>query len=42
MKIKTGLEQEYTDYKARNADPYSAAVVDYSEKWANLMEVKMS
>jgi hypothetical protein len=43
MKIKLGLEQEYLDYKSNNSkDPYSMAVVIYSETWADLMEQKLA
>lgn len=39
MKIKQGLEQEYTDYVITNSkDGYSKGVVDYGERWANAME----
>lgn len=42
MKIKTGLETEYAEYKAKNNDPYGGAVVEYGEAWANLMEEKIA
>lgn len=39
MKIKTGLEAEYAEYKRINGDDgYSARVVSYGEDWAKLME----
>lgn len=42
MKIKAGEEEKYAEYKQVNsADPYSKAVVDYSERWAGLMEARM-
>lgn len=41
MKLKTGTEQEYEQYKAKNADPYGGRVVSYGEDWANLMERRM-
>lgn len=43
MKIKTGMEQDYQNYKDLNSeDPYSKAIVTYSERWAELMEAGMS
>jgi len=43
MKIKSGLEDEYQKYVALNSgDAYSKGVVDYSEKWADLMEQQLS
>lgn len=43
MKIKEGLETEYADYKAKNsADGYSAAVISYSERWADAMEAAIA
>lgn len=42
MKLKTGTEQEYADYKAKNTDPYGGRVVSYGEDWANLMEARMA
>ena len=43
MKLKTGTEDEYSKYKAINADnPYSARVVSYGEDWANLMEARFA
>lgn len=42
MKIKSGTEQEYAEYKAKNKDPYGGRVVSYSEDWANLMEARMA
>jgi hypothetical protein len=43
MKIKQGLETEYAKYVETNSrDGYSKAVVDYSERWANLMEERLS
>lgn len=29
-------------YKANNQDPYGAAIIDYSNRWACLMEVRMA
>ena len=43
MKIVEGKETEYADYVAKNStDGYSKAVVDYGEKWAELMEKKLA
>ena len=41
MKLKSGTEQEYASYKAKNTDPYGGRVVSYGEDWANLMEARM-
>lgn len=39
MKVKSGLEKEYSEFVARNSkDPYSKGVVDYTERWADAME----
>lgn len=39
MQIKPELQQEYADYVKMNSDdPYSRAVVDYTEAWGDLME----
>ncbi len=43
MKIKVGQEQPYADYVAMNStDGYSKCVVDYGERWADLMEQKLA
>ncbi len=43
MKVKTGMETEYEEYKRINADDaYSHAVVVYGEAWANLMEARLT
>lgn len=42
MKLKSGTEQEYAEYKAKNTDPYGGRVVSYGEDWANLMEARMA
>ena len=42
MKIIEGREQQYAKYAATNsADGYSKAIVDYGEKWAELMEKRI-
>lgn len=41
MKIQADKQAEYENYKAINCDPYGKATVDYSERWANLMEQRM-
>lgn len=42
MKIKPGLEADYAAYVEMNSkDPYSKAVVDFTERWAKLMEKKL-
>ena len=42
MKIKVGQEENYNQFVAVNSkDPYSNAVVQYAERWANLMESKI-
>lgn len=38
MKIKSGLEEEYGKYVAKNSDPYGYGVVSYAKRWAELME----
>ena len=38
MKIVPGLERSYGETKAKATTPYSAAVYDVAENWANLME----
>jgi len=43
MKLKTGMEGEYVSWVKQNSkDPYSKAVVDYTERWALLMEAAVS
>jgi hypothetical protein len=43
MKIIPGKEQEYADYVEINShDGYSKVVIDYTERWANLMEEKVA
>lgn len=42
MKLKTGTETEYENYKSKNTDPYGGRVVSYTEDWANLMEARMA
>jgi hypothetical protein len=43
MKIKAGKEKDYARFAQINStDPYSQAVVDYMNKWADLMEEKIS
>lgn len=42
MRIVAGKEQEYAGYVAKNSsDGYSKGVVDYGEKWAELMEAAL-
>lgn len=41
MKLKSGTEQEYENYKTINSDPYGGAVVKFGEDWAHLMEARM-
>lgn len=43
MKLKPGLEAEYTEYKKLNSeDAHFEAVVTYGEKWADLMELRLA
>jgi hypothetical protein len=42
MQLKPKLEAEYARYVADNDDPYSAAVVRFSEAWANAMEQEIA
>src|SRR5574341_421147 len=41
MRIIEGKEQEYSDWKSKNIDPYSACIFKYAESWADLMEAQM-
>ncbi len=42
MKIKDGMQDEYAAYVEMNSkDGYSRGVVDYGERWADLMEAGM-
>ena len=38
MKLIESKTDEYRAYVDKNDDPYSAAVVQYTERWASLME----
>jgi hypothetical protein len=38
MKIKEDMQKEYAEGKAKNTDPYGAAIFRYSERWARRME----
>jgi len=47
MQIKSGLEDEYANYKKKNgpnADPvgYSYGVIKFTERWAELMEAAIT
>ena len=42
MKIKSGKEKEYQEYKERNLDDYGKPIIIFSEKWAELMEKEIS
>lgn len=43
MQLKDGMEAEYAEYVANNSkDGYSKGVVDYGEKWADLMEKRIA
>lgn len=43
MKIKQGKEAEYATYKEINSkDGYSKGVVDFGDRWADLMEADMA
>lgn len=42
MKLKPGKEEQYAKYKSINTEPYSMAVVTYTERWADLMEAEMA
>lgn len=41
MKIRLDMIDEYESYKKNNTDEYGKAIVDYTERWAELMEVEM-
>lgn len=39
MKIREGMEQEYTTFRENNTqDDYSEAVIRYAERWCGMME----
>ena len=39
MKLKAGMEKEYQEYYDNNTkDGYSKGVVDFTQRWADLME----
>lgn len=38
MKIKDGMEAAYIDWKAKNTDPYGAAIFQFAEEWADGIE----
>lgn len=43
MQIKPDKQSEYATYRESNTqDPYSKGVVDFSEKWATLMEERLA
>jgi hypothetical protein len=43
MKIRPGLESEYAVYVRNNTkNGYSKGVVDYMERWADLMEAELA
>lgn len=42
MQIIPEKQVEYKVYTAKNSDPYSHAVVTYTERWAELMEKAIS
>lgn len=42
MKILSGMEPDYDDWKGKNTDPYGACVFRYAERWAEAMEAEMA
>lgn len=43
IEIKPGMEAEYRGYVEINSkDGYSAGVIDYADRWARLMQVRMA
>ncbi len=43
MHLKAGTEEEYQKYVQLNSDDdYSKGVVDYGERWADLMEARLA
>ena len=43
MQLKKGKTNEYAKYVKKNSkDMYAKGIVDYSERWATLMEEKMA
>lgn len=41
MKIRSGQETIWQEYRERNQDFYGQGIIDYAERWANLMEAKL-
>lgn len=41
MKIKKGMEEEFSKGKSMNEDPYGYGIYKYLERWADLMEAKI-
>lgn len=42
MQIKPEFVEQYKSYVAKNSDPYGAGVVQFSERWADLMEKEIA
>lgn len=42
MKIKIGQEKAYKDWFDKNADPYGRACFTYAERWAELLEKRLT
>jgi len=42
MKIKEGLDADWQQYVEVNSDLYGSATVQYAQRWAELMEERMS
>jgi len=42
MQIKQDKVEAYKAYVAKNSDPYGKGVVDYAERWADLMEKELA
>jgi hypothetical protein len=42
MKVATGREQSYAEWKLKNVDPYSGTCFLFAEKWASLIEAEIA
>ena len=42
MELVKGKEQEYADWREKNADPYGRRCFTYAEEWADLMEARLA
>lgn len=40
--MKIGNQENWNKFVANNTDPYGKTIIDYAERWANLMEDMMA